>query len=89
MNREQKAIIDEASSDQHTISSGVPQGTILGPFFFVIFIIDLPDAVSSWNMVALYADDCQTSRVIQRQYNHESFQEDLDDLASFISLATV
>ena len=61
MNREQKAIIDDASPDRHTISSGVPQGSILGPFFFVIFIIDLPDAVSSWNMVALYADDCQTS----------------------------
>lgn len=55
----------------------------------MIFIIDLPDAVSSWNMVALYADDCQTSRVIQRRYNYESFQEDLNDLASFISLATV
>ena len=57
MKREQKLVIDGASSDWRTISSGVPQGSILGPFFFVIFINDLPDAISSGSMVTLFVDD--------------------------------
>ena len=54
----------------------------MGPLFFVIFNSDVPDALSFGSMVALYADDCKTSRVIQRPYEHESFQDDLDNLAS-------
>ena len=57
MKREQQLVIDGASSDWRTISSGVPQGSILGPFLFVIFINDLPDTIPSESMVALYADD--------------------------------
>ena len=67
--------------DWRTIYSGVPQGSLLGPLFFVVFINDLSDFVPSGSMVALYVDDCKTSRVIQRQCDHESFQEDLNSLA--------
>ena len=46
------------------ISSGVPQGSILGPWFFVIFISDVPEKVSPENTVALNADDCKVFRVM-------------------------
>ena len=42
----------------------MPQGSLLGPLFFVIFISDLPEVVMPGNCVSLYADDCKTSRII-------------------------
>lgn len=56
-NRRQRVVIDGYSSSLTEITSGVPQGSILGPLFFVLFINDLPDVVSSASTIALYADD--------------------------------
>ena len=79
-NRAQRVVIDGISSDWRPIPSGVPQGSLLGPLFFVIFINDLPDVVSPTSLVALYADDCKTSKVIQHPCDHESLQDDLNNL---------
>ena len=59
----------------------------MGPLFFVIFINDgLHDVVSPASLVALYADDCKTSRVIQHPCDHESLQDDLNSLVSWSRL---
>lgn len=76
-NRDQRVVVDGVSSDWRPISSGVPQGSLLGPLFFMMFINDMPDVVSPTSLVALYADDCKTSRVIQHPCDHESLQDDL------------
>ena len=81
-NHELKVVIDGKSSDWDPIPSGVPQGSLLGSLFFVIFINDLPDVASATSLVALYADDCKTSRVIQHPCDHESLQDDLNSLVS-------
>ena len=49
-----KVVLDGQSSSVFLINSGVPQGSILGPTLFLLFIGDLPDALQS--QVALYAD---------------------------------
>ena len=59
---------------------GFPRPVIL------IFINDLPDVVSPTSLVALYADDCKTSRVIQHPCDRESLQDDLNNLVSWSRL---
>ena len=62
LNRTQRVVIDGNCSTWLNIPSGVPQGSISGPLFFVIFISDLPEVVSVGNTLAMYADDCKPVR---------------------------
>ena len=54
-NRKQAAVINGINSDKISISSGVPQGSVLGPILFLAYINDLPEQVKS--RVRLFADD--------------------------------
>ena len=54
-NRQIKVLLDGESFSVFLINSGVPQGSILGPTLFLLFINDLPDALQS--QVALCAND--------------------------------
>ena len=81
--REQRVVIDGQSSAWSVVPSGVPQGSLLGPLFFVIFISDLPDVVMPGNTIALYADDCKTSRVVSYPSDQQKFQSDLDNLCEW------
>ena len=48
-------VLDETSSEEYPVSAGVPQGFILGPTIFVLYINDLPEDVIC--DIAIYADD--------------------------------
>ena len=73
-------MLDGISSSWSNVSSGVPQGSLLGPLFFRIFISDLPEVVLPGSTIALYADDCKCSRIIDTVGDLELFQRDLDSL---------
>ena len=65
-------------SDEAEVVSGVPQGTVMGPLLFLVFINDLPESVNS--SVKLFADDCLLYCPIRSTSDSTKLQDDLDKL---------
>lgn len=76
--RTQCVVLDDQSSAATTVSSGVPQGTVLGHLLFLFFINDLPYVVSS--TTRLFADDCLLYRRMRTTEDQAILQRDLDNL---------
>ena len=77
-NRHQSVIVNGSSSEPIPVSSGVPQGSVLRPLFFLIYINDLPMDVKS--KVRLFADDTALYLTISTSSQSEILQKDLDNL---------
>ena len=77
-NRSQRVVLDGTMSNTSKVTSGVPQGTVLGPLLFLIYINDLPEVVTS--KARLFADDCLLYRTISSEQDAVQLQEDLDTL---------
>ena len=78
INRIQSGVVNGATSPPTKIISGVPQGTVLGPLLFLLYINDVPSIVSS--QVGLFADDCILYRAIQTVQDQLQLQKDLNNL---------
>ena len=77
----QKVVISSVCSDPAPVLSGVPQGSVLGPILFLIFIYDLPDNTNSTG--CLFADDCVLYRNSRRSEDQQILQEDLNKIAQW------
>lgn len=77
-NRYQSCVVQGSTSSKLPVNSGVPQGSILGPLMFLVYINDLPAVVDS--SIAMFADDSKCSRVIKNLDDCHVLQEDLDCL---------
>ena len=73
--RTQKVKIGNESSSTSQVTSGIPQGSILGPILFTIFINDLPEAINS--ICKIFADD---TKIYNTCKNHVTIQQDLTSL---------
>ena len=81
LNRSQRVIIDGASSNEVSVRSGVPQGTVLGPLMFLIYINDIGEHITS--NLRLLADDSLLYCAIDIPQDCLALQEDLDKLSQW------
>ncbi len=76
--RKQRVIVNGEQSEWTDVLSGVPQGSVLGPLFFVVFINDMPEAVD--NHIALFADDAKLFSSVDNPTEHEDLLQDVTSL---------
>ena len=79
--RIQQVTVNGQGSRWHEVTSGIPQGSVLGPLLFIIYINDLPDNLSS--TVYLFADDTKIFNVIKSKEDQISLQKDLHKIESW------
>lgn len=80
-NRTQFVTANGHNSPLRSITSGVPQGSVLGPLLFLIYINDLPSSLSS--NIHLFADDCVIFREITNAEDPNHLQSDLTTVANW------
>ena len=81
-NRRQRVSMLNGASSWRWVKSGVPQGSILGPQLFLIYVNDMPDVVSS--TAKLFAEDTKVYKEIKEVFDDcFSLQKDLNKLAAW------
>ena len=81
--RTQQVVLEGVSSSSITVTSGVPQGTVLGPLLFILYLNDLPEGISS--QVCLLADECILYREINTLNDCQDLQKDINTLCNWES----
>ena len=80
----QRVIVDGECSEPVQVRSGVPQGTVLGPLMFLLYVNDIGNGISS--NIKLFADDCLLFRPVTSLQDACALQDDLDLLVKWSSV---
>ena len=81
-NRQQRVVLNGTASDWRSVTAGVPQGSVLGPLLFLVYINDLTDNISS--QMRLFADDSSLfTRVEGVDQTHEKLVKDLQTVTNW------
>ena len=71
-------VVNGTKSRESNVISGVPQGTVLGPLLFLIYIADIGENVKG--KLQVYVDDTKLKKPIETESDVENLQEDLECL---------
>jgi ribonuclease P/MRP protein subunit RPP40 len=80
-NRTQRVVVDGEMSQLAPVTSGVPQGSVLGPILFLVYINDITEGITS--TARLFADDTILYRPVACADDCRSLQEDVKALESW------
>ena len=83
-NRTQKVVVDGSHSHKEPVLSGVPQGTVLGPLLFLVYINDINSDIKS--TLRLFADDSLLYRKVTSCEDQCIIQRDIDQLSKWANL---
>ena len=73
-------VLDNIASESISVLSGVPQGSILGPLLFVLFINDIYVGIDKATSICLYSDDTKIWRKINSEDDCRQLQKDINTL---------
>lgn len=83
-NRNQFVYVNSCASSLFSVTSGVPQGSVLDPLHFLIYINHLPLHLTS--TVCLFADDCIIYRKIATHEDSTTLQNDINNVTEWCNL---
>ena len=79
--RQQAVVVDGSQSSWRDVTSGVPQGSVIGPTLFLLYINAICDEPQS--TIRLFADDCVIYKEIRDEDDHHVLQRDLQRLSTW------
>ena len=82
--RTQEVIVNGVKSKCAPVESGIPQGSVLGPMLFVIYINDILDNIDSNGL--MFADDTKIFRLISSKEDSDKLQNDIKSLEKWSSI---
>ena len=82
--RTQSVVLSGAQSNRLPVVSGVPQGSVLGPLLFLVYIDGVSNSVLH-SKLAMYADDIALYKIIRNPSDYTYLQRDITSLCSWIS----
>ena len=77
-------VVDGASSQPVSVLSGIPQGTVLGPLMFLLYVNNIAAGISS--SLRLFADNCLLYRTIKSTEDSTILQKDLEMLSQWATV---
>ena len=80
LDRTQTVIVEGKESNKARVTSGVPQGTVLGPLLFLMYINDIDKHLTPGTKLRLFADDSFLYREIKHEVDCKILQNDLNAL---------
>jgi Reverse transcriptase (RNA-dependent DNA polymerase)/Endonuclease-reverse transcriptase len=81
--RRQRVALGGEFSTWIEVLSGVPQGSVLGPLLFLIFIDDIDEAAAAVDIIRKFADDTKVGHTVNNEDDRRKLQEAIDNLVSW------
>ena len=82
--RSQFVSIDDVSSHTLPVTSGVPQGSVLGPLLFILYINEVVSTISAGSDINMFADDIALYRIIRTASDFQYLQNDVNSITTYI-----